>query len=215
MIPRRKCNSSKVFFYLSILTALLSHARSVCASETAHAGECASFSLLPEKYSAALGYGLSRRPLFGQESVYRESVYASAAAHWSCLFMENCTFLARAGYLAFLGIPRHESAVSVEQNERRFSVGVGIESTAIVPIGASLGMSEVVRSYQYSLGSKLISESGVGEWRESSSKTVLDVWLGVPLLPEFATLNVTLSRFLEAKSPEDNSVYGVELRFEH
>ncbi|MEY2987867.1 MAG: hypothetical protein RJB13_1388, partial [Pseudomonadota bacterium] len=173
------------------------------------------FKFLPDKYSFSLGYGLSPRPIFGQENVYREAVRAGGAVHWNCVFLEKCTFLLRTGYLRFLAIPGPESAIKVEQLDSRFSAGLGMESTAVVPAGISMSTASVARSYRYKISAQLKNESIQSEWSESAVKSVIDLWMGVPLVADMASLNLTMSRFLSIDTPEDQTVYGVEFRFDY
>lgn len=175
-------------------------------------GDGSSFELLPHSYSAGLGYGLSPRPLFGQESVYREAFQFNGTLHWNCVLLEDCSILLRTGVFTFLDLPSSETAIEMEQVENRLSIGLGFETTALVPFGLSVGAARVSRTYRYQLGAPVTNEAGQSQWTESAVKPLMDLWLGVPLSPDRVNLNFTLSRFFAVQSPEDYSVYGVELR---
>lgn len=175
-------------------------------------GDESSLEFLPHRYSAGLGYGLSPRPIFGQESVYREALQFNGALHWNCVLLEDCSLLLRTGVSTFLDLPSSETAIEMEQVENRLSIGLGLETTALVPFGLSVGAARVNRTYRYQIGAPVTSEAGQSQWTESALKPIIDLWLGVPLSPDRASLNFTLSRFFTVQSPEDYSVYGVELR---
>lgn len=171
--------------------------------------------LLPKKYSAALGYGLSARPLFGQENVYRESVHVAVSAHWGCYFFEHCSFIFKSGIRDFLRLPGAEYALNVEPSEIRTSVGIGAESALFVPLGLSYEAINANRVYKYKLATQVTNQSEQSAWTESGWKSGIDFWLGIPMYPERVQLNVVVSRILGAQSPEDNIVYSTEFRFEY
>jgi hypothetical protein len=215
MSPSKRCNLlGAILASAGIGVSLLSLSTAVAVVDVKDTQEH-DLSFLPDKYAISLGYGLSRRPFFGQENIYREAVQAAGAAHWKCVLVERCSFLVKAGYLRFLGVPRSNNALKVEQLESRLSAGLGIESTAVVPVGVSMSAASVGRTYEYKVASSVTSESTQNEWKESDLRVMIDFWLGVPLIADFASLNLTLGRFLSVQSPEDQSVYGVELRFNY
>jgi hypothetical protein len=90
-----------------------------------------------------------------------------------------------------------------------------MESTAVVPAGISMSTASVARSYRYKISAQLKNESIQSEWSESAVKSVIDLWMGVPLVADMASLNLTMSRFLSIDTPEDQTVYGVEFRFDY
>lgn len=171
--------------------------------------------LVPSHYSGGIGYGLSRRPLFGQESVYRESYHVTGSAFWNCHLIEECSFLLRAKFLGFLDVPRFNSVVDLKQSDRRLSFGAGVESTALVPVGLAFDTVQVQRNYSYLLGAQSGQLLTTDRWSTNLWRSGFELWFGVPLHPEHLSLLFSSSGLWGAESPEDHPIYSAEIRLHY
>lgn len=170
---------------------------------------------VPSQYSGGIGYGLSRRPLFGQESVYRESYHFTASIFWNCHLIEECSFLLRSKFLDFLDTPRFNTAVDLKQSDSRLSFGAGLESTGLIPLGFIVESVQVRRNYSYLLGPQSGQLLTTNQWSSNRWRSGFEFWFGVPLHPEHLSLLFSSSSLWGAESPEDHPVYSAEIRIHH
>ena len=170
-------------------------------------------SLLPKRFSAAVGYGVRPRDFFAQERFYQESWLLAGAAHWSCGFA-FCEIIARTALRGFAGLPESQGQIDITTTESNVSGELGIESTAFVPVGVSLGLVRSKSERNLKTGGLVADQSSSPRWSEITRAPMFRSWIGVTLFPDQLSLQLAMAHLFAADKLVDKDIYSTELRYE-
>jgi hypothetical protein len=169
--------------------------------------------LYSSRYTASCGIRFRNKSIFSQENYFQDSWALSSGMHWD-LEKWSSEALVKVTYEKFFALPRNKKQPGVDVADYHLGVEAGIENRSLLPVGVAFGAVRVNKNFVVSAGDYVVNQSSSGRWSETRVVPSVETWLGLPLVPDSAQMNL-IYRFIALSRPADEeSSLGIEFRFE-